>query len=71
MNGKPVLCFDSRFNLKLGKWYHLVVTVSDQGNTAYLNGVELTDRHYNFGSPKMRLFLADIPSKELLAIGLS
>jgi len=69
INGKPVLCFDSRVNLESGKWYHLVVVVSYHGNTAYLNGVELTNRHYNFGSPKMRLFLADIPSKELLAIG--
>ena len=66
---KPALCFDSGFNLKPGKWYHLVVVVSEEGNTAYLNGREMTWRHYNFGNESMRLFFADIPDKELFALG--
>lgn len=66
---KPALCFDSRFNLKPGKWYHLIVVVSNEGNTAYLNGRKMTWRHYNFGNESMRLFFADIPDKELFTIG--
>jgi len=69
INGRPVLCFDSGFNLEPGKWYHLVVVVSKKGNTAYLNGEELTKRHYNFGNSRMSLFLADIPTKDMVAIG--
>ncbi|ASJ09386.1 hypothetical protein A3L11_09155 [Thermococcus siculi] len=65
---KPALCFDSGFNLKPGRWYHLVV-VSEDGNTAYLNGREMTWRHYNFGNESMRLFFGDIPGKELFALG--
>ncbi|MBP1912627.1 LamG domain-containing protein [Thermococcus stetteri] len=66
---RPALCFDSGFNLKPGKWYHLVVVVSENGNTAYLNGREMTWRHYNFGNESMRLFFEDIPGKELFALG--
>lgn len=66
---KPTLCFDSGFNLKPGRWYHLVVVVSENGNTAYLNGREMTWRHYNFGNESMRLFFADIPEKELFTLG--
>ena len=69
INDRPVLCFDSGFNLKPGKWYHLVVVVSKGSNTAYLNGKEIIDRHYNFGSSQKSLFLADIPIKEMVAIG--
>ena len=69
IDGRPTLCFDSGFNLKPGEWYHLVVVVSDKGNTAYLNGEELLHRHYNFGNPQKRLFLADIPAKEIVALG--
>lgn len=68
-NGKPFLCFDSGFNLKPGRWYHLVVVVSDGGNTAYLNGREMRWRHYNFGNESMRAFLWDIPKKEVFFIG--
>lgn len=60
---KPALCFDSGFNLKPGRWYHLVVVVSEDGNTAYLNGREMTWRHYNFGNESMRLFCVDIPGR--------
>ncbi|WP_367884330.1 hypothetical protein [Thermococcus sp. JCM 11816] len=66
---KPALCFDSGFNLKPGRWYHLVVVVSEDGNTAYLNGREMTWRHYNFGNESMRLFFVDIPGKELFTLG--
>ncbi len=69
INGRPVLCFDSGFNLMPGKWYHLVVVVSKGDNTAYLNGKEIINRHYNFGSSQKSLFLAVIPIKEMVAIG--
>lgn len=69
IEGRVRLCFDSGFNLKAGQWYHLVVIVNGEGNTAYLNGVEIVERHYNFGSEKDRLFFADIPVKEILAVG--
>ncbi|AFK22504.1 hypothetical protein Py04_0919 [Pyrococcus sp. ST04] len=68
-NGKPVLCFDSGFNLKPERWYHLFVVVSDEGNTAYLNGRELVGRHYNFGNSGMRFFIADIPNTEIMTAG--
>ena len=69
IGGRPALCFDTGFNLQPGKWYHLVVVVGGEGNTAYLNGEELVNRHYNFGGPEQKLFLADIPAKESVAIG--
>ncbi len=67
---RPALCFDSGYNLDPERWYHLVVVVGkDEGNTAYLNGRLMQNRHYNFGGPKMALFFADIPSKQLFALG--
>ena len=68
-DGKPFLCFDSGFNLKPGRWYHLVVVVGENGNTAYLNGREMRWRHYNFGNESMRAFIWDIPKKEAFFIG--
>lgn len=45
------------------------MVVSEDGNTAYLNGREMTWRHYNFGNESMRLFFVDIPGKELFTLG--
>ena len=69
INGRPRLCFDSRVNLKPGEWYEFALVVGPSGNTGYLNGVEMTSRHYNFGRPDMSLFLSSIPVRELAAIG--
>ncbi len=41
-------CFDTGWYVPAQEWHHFVSVVSDTGNTGYLDGVELTDRHYNF-----------------------
>jgi hypothetical protein len=64
----PVLCYDSGFNLDENQWYHFAVVVGPDGNTGYLNGEELEDRHYNFGQASDDLFLDDIPVKEKLSV---
>ncbi len=67
--GRIPLCFDTGRNLEPQRWYHFALVVSDQGNTGYLNGVELFRRHYNFGSPRMQRFLADVRYPEIGALG--
>lgn len=63
-------CFDSGENLLENTWYHFAVTVSDSGNTGYLNGAELTNRRYNLGSDEnYTVFFNDVPNKEMLSIG--
>jgi len=66
---KPVLCFDSNENLKEDTWYHLAIVNSSQGNTGYLNGVELTDRHYNFGGKDDARFFNTMPKKDIFRLG--
>lgn len=58
------LCFDSRVNLKPGEWYHFVVNVGSKGNTGYLNGEEMTDRHYNFGNSSLQDFFSSVPMSQ-------
>ncbi len=63
-------CFDSGFNLNENQWYHFVAVVSENGNTGYLNGQEMTRRHYNLGSDSTYSdFFADVPVRKLLSIG--
>ncbi|MFC1766034.1 LamG-like jellyroll fold domain-containing protein [Planctomycetota bacterium] len=63
-------CYDSGVNLVLDKWYHFVAVVGPEGNTGYLNGEEMTRRHYNLGSDETYTdFFASVPVKEMLAIG--
>lgn len=68
-NHEPYLCFDSNENLDENIWYHFAVVVSPEGNTGYLNGIELTNRYYNFGTSSDVSFLNDIPVKEMLTLG--
>lgn len=68
-NQEPVLCFDSNANLEEDTWYHFAAVVGPDGNTGYLNGVEMTNRDYNFGQSSDKLFLNDIPQKELFTLG--
>jgi hypothetical protein len=68
-DGVLPLCFDSGFDLDEGRWYHFVAVVGPDGNTGYLDGVELVDRHYNFGGPDDVLFFSDIPAGEQLSLG--
>ena len=65
----PTLCFDTGFNLQQGQWYHYAVVVDPTGNTGYLNGQELTDRHYNFADALSPEFLEDISVQEKVWIG--
>lgn len=58
------MCYDSNVNLAENKWHHFAVVVGPDGNTGYLNGKEITNRHYNFGNSKDKSFLDDIPKKE-------
>jgi len=64
----PVLCYDTGFNLNEDQWYHFAVVVGPNGNTGYLDGEELVNRHYNFGDASDDLFLDDIPVKEILSV---
>ncbi len=63
-------CFDSGEALEENRWYHFAAVVSDNGNTGYLNGQLMTQRHYNLGSDStFSEFFADVPVQECLAIG--
>lgn len=66
---EPVLCFDSNFELDVGTWYHFAIVVGSDFNTGYLNGEEMTDRHYNFGDSSDTNFFNDIPDKQVCWIG--
>lgn len=68
-NREPFLCYDSRVNLEENKWHHFAVVVSEEGNIGYLNGIEMTDRHYNFGKANDNYFLDDIPNKTEFMFG--
>jgi hypothetical protein len=67
--GSLRLCFDSGTNLPRNRWYHFVAVVGPNGNTGYLNGVEMTARHYNAGAPSTVKFFADVPIKEIFTLG--
>ena len=69
INRRIPLCFDTGVNLIPGRWYEFALVVDPSGNTGYLDGVELTHRHYNFGNADCHYFLADIPANELSSIG--
>lgn len=67
--GSLILCFDSAANLPRNRWYHFVAVVGPNGNTGYLNGVEMTSRHYNSGNSSTVKFFDDVPIKEKLSLG--
>ncbi|MFC2080381.1 LamG-like jellyroll fold domain-containing protein [Bacteroidota bacterium] len=63
-------CFDSRIILTENVWYHFVAVVGDDFNTGYLNGKEMTTRHYNLGSDETyHDFFSDVPDGKLMSIG--
>jgi hypothetical protein len=63
-------CFDTATNLLPETWYHFVGVVGTNGNTGYLNGQEMTGRHYNLGSSAaFTNFFSSVPVRECLAIG--
>jgi len=63
------LCFDSGRNLLPGVWYNFVGVVGPNGNTGYLNGVEMTGRHYNFGNAGTSVFLDEIAKPDVFWLG--
>lgn len=65
----PVLCFDSNQNLEEDTWYHFAAVNSPTGNTGYLNGVELSDRHYNFSTSADTRFFSSLAITDAFRIG--
>ena len=67
----PSLCFDTVVTnpLNTDQWYHFAVTVGPGGNTGYLNGQELFDRHYNFGDASGTEFLGAVDEKQEMWVG--
>jgi len=68
-NKKIPLCFDSGFNLQLNTWYHFAAVAGPNFNTGYLDGQELTERHYNFGDASDSYFFDDITDKRVCWVG--
>jgi len=70
-NGSLRLCFDTNFNLQQGKMYSFAGIVGPDGNTGYLNGMELVDRRYNSGNQNTVYFFSDLPddTKEIFTLG--
>lgn len=65
----PSFCFDSNVPIELGKWYHFVAVVGEDYNTGYLDGKEMINRWYNFGSNLSSQFFDDALAHEKLWIG--
>lgn len=63
-------CFDSNENLLENRWYHFVAVVGAEGNTGYLDGVEMTRRNYNLGSDSTYTdFFSSVPVKKIFTLG--
>ncbi len=65
----PSFCYDSRDAVSEGEWHHFVAVVGEDSNTGYLDGVEMTDRRYNFGDASYSQFFEDAVEHEVLWIG--
>lgn len=65
----PSFCYDSWNPIIEGEWYHFVAVVGDDFNTGYLNGQEMHDRKYNFGTESTHEFFSDAIAHENLWIG--
>lgn len=65
----PSFCFDSNDPIIEGQWYHFVGIVGEEYNTGYLNGKEMENRRYNFGSKNTTEFFSDTVVDEVLWIG--
>lgn len=67
--GLPALCFDSDLAIPEKEWVHVAVVMSESYNTLFINGKEVENRRYNFGTKSMRLYFDDAVAKEELLIG--
>jgi hypothetical protein len=65
----PSFCFDSRNAITTGEWHHFVAVVGEDYNTGYLDGVEMTNRRYNFGNSLSSQFFEDAVVHEKLWLG--
>lgn len=65
----PSFCFDSNDPLTEGEWYHFVAVVGPDFNTGYLNGLEMTNRRYNFGNSHYSQFFEDAVEDEVMWFG--
>ena len=65
----PSLCYDSNHAIEEGEWYHFVVIIGENYNTGYLNGVEMADRRYNFGTSNDAEFFGHALVHEKLWLG--
>lgn len=68
-NAHIPLCFDSGYDLQVNTWYHFAAVVGPDFNTGYLDGQEMTDRHYNFGNASTSAFFANIQDKQVFWLG--
>ena len=68
-DGRIPQCFDSIFDVEPGIWHHFVAVVGPESNTGYLDGVELTDRRYNWGEATDHFFFDDVRDKQVCWIG--
>ncbi|HKK80876.1 MAG TPA: LamG domain-containing protein, partial [Prolixibacteraceae bacterium] len=65
----PSFCFDSHNPVSINEWHHFVVVVGKDYNTGYLNGVEMTNRDYNFGNSSYSHFFEDAVAHEKMWLG--
>jgi hypothetical protein len=66
----PVQCFNTVEEIRAGEWYSFVGVVSATGNTGYLDALEMTDRHYNFGNATTTSFFSAVtPPSNALWVG--
>ncbi|MDG2094133.1 MAG: hypothetical protein P8J89_02545 [Phycisphaerales bacterium] len=69
-NSQPAipLCFKSAQQLEIGQWYHFVVTVGDDGNAGYLDGVPMS-RTFPFGDKTIKAFFRNVTDRAVCWIG--
>ena len=65
----PSFCYDSHDPIPINTWHHIVIVVGDDYNTGYLNGVEMTNRDYNFGDASYSQFFEDAIAHEKMWLG--
>jgi hypothetical protein len=66
----PIFCFNSSQDITPGAWHTFVAVVGGTGNTGYLDGIEMTDRHYNFGNSSSKDFFSSVtPPSDALWVG--
>jgi len=74
----PTVCFDTHSEphledkqgiIQLKEWYHFVAIVGEDYNTGYLNGEEISYRHYNFSNSEASQFFGNALSHDRMWLG--